>query len=174
MAVQCFRRNLKQLIRPGENSSNTISVAEVDYIAERLAETSVFGSDERLGSPWILHDDAKELVNLAQKRATRAQLQRCELIANNLLVLEGIVARVGALEPMSFEQGQLLKKRIQMSGILYNKASHGEFYNASERVVLFQMSQHVFDWVRYLSFLPGNDLMDLLSTSRLHPLDFQS
>lgn len=159
----CLRRNLHQLIRPGENPLTNISTAEVEYFAARLAETTVFGSTEKFGNPWVLKDDAAELAQLSLRRAGRAALQRCELVANNLLILEGIIGRAGALQKMNPEQRALLKKRLQVAGVLYHKSSLGAFRTSSEREVLKGMAVHVPDWVRYLSYLPGNDFADLIA-----------
>ena len=74
------------------------------------------------------------------------------------------MARSLSYPTMSFEQRELLRKRIEISAVLFHKASWGHFHNADEKTVLNSMSQNVFDWIRYLRFLPGNDFADLLST----------
>ncbi len=164
LASQCFRRNLREIIRPESRAPGNISVTEIDYFAERLAESSVFGRDDRLGSPWMLRDDAPELAKIPVKRATRAQLQRCEDVANNVLILEGVVGRAGAsISSIDYATGVLLRKRMETAGALYRKASHGTFHTADEKSVLQQMSTHTFEWVHWLSYLPGNDFLDLLS-----------
>jgi len=173
-ATQCFKRNLRQLIRPDGESVNRISPAEVDYFSERLAETSVFGCADRFGNPWISRDDATKLARRSSRKASRAELQRCEMVANNVLILEGIVGRAGALKAMTYEQGKVLWKRGETAEMLYRKASLGAFRSAAEKAVLQGMSRHVFDWIRYLSFLPGNDFMDLLSGMRSHQLHLPS
>lgn len=164
LAGQCFRRNLHQLIRPGKNPLTNISVVEVDYFAERLAETSVFSYSKGLGNPWMYESDVAELTRLPVKRASRAQLQKCEDVANNVLILEGIVSRAGALQGLSFEQAEVMLKRVKVAEALFRKASLGAFHSAEETTALRGMSRNVPDWIRWLSYLPGNDFSDLLSS----------
>lgn len=64
-SVQCYKWNLRQLVCPGEMSLSGISEAEVNYFAERLAETSVFGYSDRIGNPWMHEADARELDGLS-------------------------------------------------------------------------------------------------------------
>ena len=155
-----FRSSLRELIRPGENPLTTISPRQVDYFAERLAETSVFSSVDTRGNPWVQRDEARELAKLVVKKASRTQLQRCEDVANVLLILEGVVGRVGATKAGNNESMELLRRRIQVAEVLYRKAARGVFHTATEIGVLNEMSRHVFDWVRYLSYLPGREFMD--------------
>jgi hypothetical protein len=164
LAVQCFRRNLYQMIRPGRNPMTTISELEVDYFSERLAETSVFNLSDSLGNPWMCVGDVTELTKLPVKKANRRHLQSCEDVANKVLIVEGIISRAGALQNMDQERGEILLKRIKIAEALFRKASFGKFHSEKEIIALRRMSSNVFDWIRWLSFLPGNDFMDLLST----------
>jgi hypothetical protein len=165
LAVYFFRRNLHQLIHPGDDPRAGITVAEVEYFADKLAETSVFSRVERLGNPWTHREDARELARLPVKRATRLQLQQCELVANNLLILEGVIGRVGAFVTLSSEEVDLLKKKLRITEALFQKAALGTFRSTTESAVLRGMSRHTYDWVRYLSLLKGHDYLDQLSTT---------
>jgi len=161
LAAQCYRRNLRQLV----GSRSTITAGEIDYFAERMAETSIFSLSERLGNPWMLRENARDFLKIPVKSATRTQFQKFEWVANNLVILEGVVGRAGGFKPMTYEQGRVLLKRMEFAQTLYRKASHGQFYTAEQVTVLKSLSAHVPEWVKCLSLLPGNDYMDLWATS---------
>ncbi len=166
LAALCYRRNLRELASH-PSMGGTISLAEIDYFAERLAETSVYSRVERLGNPWT-NEDERELARLNVREASRAQLQKCEDVANNILILEGLVGRTAVISRTSYEVMKAKEKRLKIVRTLYAKTSRGKFRNSSEAKVLRGMSTHTFDWVRLLSFLPGNDAMQLLASLPSH------
>ncbi len=160
MARLCLRRNLIELIRP-ENGLSGITVEEIEYFARRLAETSLYSDYWRFGNPWNMEEGDEELATLSPKKASRAQLARCELVANHIVIREGIVGRAGALQFGTLEERELAKQKVIAASTLYRKAAHGAFHSADEKTALNGMSKHVPDWIRYLSYLPGHDFQDL-------------
>lgn len=167
LARVCLRRNLMQLVRPGAGASG-ITEEELDYFNERLLETVVFAYESRFGTPWVMKDESLELLKVPVRKVSRAQAQQCEMVANNVLVYEGVIARSGAVVLLGREQVEVLKKKLQICSLLFQKARVGGFRSEREVVVLHNMSRHVFDWVRYLSLLQGNDYMDLLASEATH------
>ncbi len=165
LATQLFRRNLRELIRPGEDPLVRITTTEVEYFASKLAETSLWSRVDRLGNPWVIRESVEELAELPVKRATRIQLQQFELEANNLLILGGVIGLLGALEAGSREQADFFLKKTKVTKLLFLKASFGTFHSKAEVEVLRLMSWHTEDWFRYLSWLKGHDYRDLLATT---------
>jgi hypothetical protein len=159
--AQFFRRSLNELIQPEANKKRTSIVPEeIDYMSERLAETSMFSYVEKLGTPWVF-DDLKELSQLHPSEATRAQLEKSECAANQLLIVEGLVLRSGALRPTTQEEWESANSRMGMARKLYRNASVNKCHGAVTRVALCSMADHLGPWVQYLSLLPGNDYMQL-------------
>src|SRR5262249_22820008 len=144
LAAQCYRRNLRELVRP--EIVGGISLPEIDYVAERLAETSMFSRVEKLGNPWTLENESA-LARISPRKANRTELQKCEDVANNVLLLEGVVGRAGAMRG-TYEAMMAKKKRLAIAATLYRKASSGTFHSQNESEVLRLMSVHVVDWVR--------------------------
>jgi hypothetical protein len=161
LATQCYRRNLLELINPDTDTSGGISTAEVDYVAARLGETSVFSRVEKLGNPWTF-DNEVVMARTPLREASRALLQKWEDVANNILLLEGVVGRAGAMKGVTYEVLKAKEKRLKVVSTLYAKTSRGQFRSEAEGIVLRRMSAHVVDWVKFLSQLPGNDAQDLL------------
>ena len=162
LAEQCFKRNLNQLVTSSQHTK-AITPMEVNYVAERLSETSVFGLERRLGNPWVVYADVKKLLNTQIRFMTRTDFLNCELIANNAIFVDGLVSRIG-VRAMNYEQLEALRKKNELIRKLYRKASASEFHNEEYGEVLVAMSKHVAEWVRCLSFFPGHDFQDLLST----------
>ncbi len=160
MARLCLRRNLMELIRP-ENNLSGISIEEIEYFVERLEETSRYSDYYTFGNPWNVEASDKELAKLSPKKASRAQLARCEAIANHLLIREGLIGRAGALGTGSPEEKEFALQKLIAVSTLYRKASYGSFHSDAEKTTLKGMAKHTPDWVRYLSYLPGHDYWDL-------------
>ncbi len=173
MARVCLRRNLRELVSPGQGRVHNISNEEVDYFTERMLETALFSYDARFGSPWVMKDNSTELLKKPKGKLTRAEIQQCELVANNLLVYEGILRRSGAKLDFDRHQGELIRKKVEICMAFFDRSAQGTFRTSDERLVLFRMGRNTTDWLRYLSYLQGNDLMQMMATESFSPIQLQ-
>ncbi|MES3004800.1 MAG: hypothetical protein V4690_01655 [Patescibacteria group bacterium] len=164
LARVCLRRNLRELVSPGQGRTHNISNEEVEYFTERLLETALFSYDGRFGSPWVMADNSNELLKKPKTKLNRSEIQQCELVANNLLVYEGILRRSGATFDFNKRQAEIVRKKVEICMAFFDRSSLGSFRTKDEKRVLLRMGRNTTDWLRYLSYLQGNDLLQMMST----------
>jgi hypothetical protein len=171
LARVCFKRNLTQLIRPGAGASD-ISRGEIDYVSDWLADSSVFGNYRKLGTTWSAcsWDELIALAKMAPHRLSRSQAWQIETAANNILTIVGLIQRAGATErTIQAERTEADQLRTVMAMRLYLRAAQSRFPNSDQRSVLARMALNTPDWIQYLSYLPGNDYLDLLAADPPSP-----
>lgn len=158
LAVQFFLRTFRAL---AQFADGRILPMEIDYVAQRMAETVVFSRQPRLGSPWY-RGNVRDLAEATRYTEDRRLLMLAEAAANQLLVIEGVVTRGGLQDLSRRRRGDKPLDRQKLASVLYRHASNWHWHKEPERFVLRRMSANVRPWVDILRLVPGNDYLELL------------
>lgn len=157
---QFFIRTFNGLLEAPDFKDEPVIPEEVDYLAHRLSETAVIPQNRSLGNPWFT-GSYEDLAEATKRTSDRRLLQLAELAANQLVVLEGIVAS-GGLWNVRGEPWRKPRFRIELAPVLYRRAAAASFRGQQESFVLRQMARNTFVWVRVLRLVKGNDLLEML------------
>lgn len=161
-AEQFFRRTFHSLAPDGRTDEGRVLPLEVDYMASVLADTAVFSNQPRLGSPWF-RGSVEELVQLTSDTSNRRLLQAAEDTANQLMLVEGLVARGILRVRRERRRGDVPQiDRQKFAGQLYRHVSNWRWHSEEHRFVLRRLSANVGPWVDLLGRVPGNDYLEML------------
>ena len=165
-SFQFFQRTFQELAPHGQFSGTNFLPEEFTYMATKLSETTVFPRGEYIGCPWE-KENPEQLEWRTHDITSQLVFQKTEKAANQLLIREGLV-RMNIANLMAAFRGEASRK-IEVTEMLYRKASRWPRLNDSERTVLRRMSFNVKSWMELLSLIPGNDYFEMMA-NRPSPL----
>lgn len=161
-SAQFFRRTLRTLVETNGKLKTAVAIDdEINYLSARFSETLVYGYDTRFGSPWAFGHVSK-LAKASPYSASRVDLAKAELAANNILIFLGLVARGGVGKEPTEEREKWMQRWLSIAEGLYRLSSMSRFQGYEGKVVLGHLARHTSDWVELLRVLPGTDLLELL------------
>ncbi len=162
--VQFFRRTFAELTSQGIDLWKAITEEEREYIAQRLGDTLVLHPYSKLGSPWI-SDDFKKLFKDGKYCVDRVTHDRAELMANQILIYQGIVSLGGIWK---FRDGRSTGTTRafyeDVAAKLFRIAARWPYLNSDERRVLNEVGEHTSLWIDILAQVMGNDYLEELGT----------
>lgn len=161
LAGQFFRRTFRSLAAHRLPSAEPWH-EELEYLAERLAEMTVFSSTDRIGSPWYW-GNPEELVQATDRSMDRLLLQRAETAANQMLLFEGLLARgLHNIRGSVRGNGKDSGFRLRLASDLYRNAADGWWLTEREQALFLRLAEHARPWAYILALIPGNDYLEML------------
>lgn len=164
-AEQFFKRSAAVFL-PREGFG-LIMQSEVDYLAQRFAETAVFPLTDSLARPQY-RGNLNDLAQDAELSCDRRLLALAELEANHLLLTEGLSATGDLYElaaPYRNRQGIPPPPfRLPLIVKLYHSAARGIFRTDEEKRLLRQLARNAKTWLSLLALIYSYDYLELLSS----------
>jgi hypothetical protein len=153
LAGQFFRRSVEELRNPNSEGFDNILSEEVDYLANRFAETAVVSENNEFPfphptrkQPWL----AKDLLVKKNPKMSRM----AEMTANCLLFFEGFHAYDRLYSTLGDENVTL---KLDLIRDLYRFSSEAPFRGEEEAFLLRQLARNSVTWFKLLGFIPRYD-----------------
>ncbi len=154
LAAQFFRRSFTDIIVGGGVPGVHFLPIEVDWMSERLGQTTTINLDRKFGGVWF-KGDAKSLAAATRTyNRNRVMLQAAEIAAVSLMAYKGLIQQ-GGLIPQKDDTHQICSA-------LFLNASKWPYHTEQTKFVLARLSLHTVPWLKLLSLVPRNDLIEMI------------